>query len=165
MAEQVLLYNRMRRPLDRTHPLDQPLPKGTYRVVVSGWVESEKGAFLMTRLPDGDAPNAGLWQPVTGNVLEGETSLSAVLRTASAALGLEAEPKKVKLHSAERVDRCQSFHDVFRIKATKKLEELTVDTTLLAEARWMMPAEIEQLARQKKLSPLARNYDDIIFPE
>ncbi len=164
MAEVFDLYNRMRRPLGRTAEAGQPLGPGHYHVVVSAWIASDKGAFLMTRRRE-DADEAGRWEAVTGNVLAGEGSMAAALRLAADTLGLAADPKKVKLHSSERQESLRLFHDVFVIKATKKLEELTVDTGRVAEARWMMPAELDKLAAEGQLTTLMREYYDVVYPE
>lgn len=165
MAEEFDLYNRQRRPLGRTHPRGTPLPSGTYHVVVTGWIESEKGAFLMVRRAENATSEPGLWEAPGGCVQAGETSLTAVLREVREELGLEVDPKRVKLLSSERHEKDRVFSDVFLLRATKKLDELTVDHTELAQARWMMPAEIEQLHREGKLCRWANNYADIIYPE
>ena len=164
MAEVFDLYNRMRRPLGHTAEMGQPLGPGHYHVVASAWIASDKGAFLMTRRTDA-ADEPGKWEALTGNVLTGEGSMAAVLRMARDTLGLEADPKKVKLHSSERQESLRVFHDVFVIKATKKLEELTVDTAAVAEARWMMPAELDKLAKDGQLTALMREYYDVVYPE
>lgn len=163
MAEEFDLYNRQRRPLGRTHPRGVPLPAGTYHVVVTGWIVSEKGAFLMIRRAE--EPSAGLWEAPGGSVQAGETSLAAVLREVKEEVGLEADPKRVRLLSSERKEQDRFFYDVFLLHETKKLEELTIDPAEVAEARWMMPAEIEQLHREGRLSPLMSCYADVIYPE
>ena len=37
--------------------------------------------------------------------------------------------------------------------------------TRIAEARWMMPAELDKLAKDGQLSSLMREYADIVYPE
>ena len=160
MAEVFDLYNRMRRPLGRTATPDMPLGPGHYHAVVTVWICSEKGAFLMTRRLDD-----GTWEALTGNLLSGETGMTAVQRLTADTLGLEADVRKLKLRSSERREPEKLFQDSYLLKATKKLEELTVDTTRIAEARWMMPAELDKLAKDGQLSGLMREYADIVYPE
>ena len=154
------LYNRMRRPLGRSVEEGTPLGPGHYHVVVTVWIASEKGAFLMTRRHED-----GKWQALTGNLLTGEGGMAAVQRLTTTTLGLEPELHKLKLRSSERREPEKVFQDSYLLKATKKLEELTVNTDRIAEARWMMPAELDKLAAEGQLAPLMREYYDIVFPE
>lgn len=163
MAEEFDLYNRQRRPLGRTHPRGEPLPAGAYHVGVTGWITSGKGAFLMVRRAK--EPSLGLWEAPGGGVQAGETSLEAVLREVKEELGLEVDPKQVKLISSERREADHIFYDVFLLRAAKKLSELTLDPDEVAEARWMMPVEIERLHRDGKLSPLMNYYADVLYLE
>jgi 8-oxo-dGTP diphosphatase len=165
MAEMVDLYNRQRHPLNRTAERGTPLSSGCYHVVVTGWIESTKGAFLMVRRKAGPAINDGLWEAPGGAVQAGETSLAAVLRETNEELGLTVDTKTVKLLSSERQDKDHIFYDVFLLRADTKLEDLTVNPDELAEARWMMPAEIAQLSADGLLSPYMSYYADIVYPE
>ena len=159
MAEMIDLYNRQRKPLDRTAEAGAPLPAGSYFLFVSGWIESAKGAFLMVR------PKDGLWQAPSGPVHAGEGSLTAVLRIVKEDLGLEIEPKTVKLLSSERQEKDHMFYDVFRLRNDTRLDSLTIDPDKLDEARWMMAAEIARLAAEGQLSPYMKYYEDVVYPE
>lgn len=165
MAEVFDLYNRMRRPLGRTAEPGMPLGPGHYHVMVTVWIASEKGAFLMTRRRDDDPVQPGKWEALTGRLLSGEGGMAAVTRLTTTTLGLEPDLKKLKLHSSERREPEKVFQDSYLLKATKKLEELTVDTARIAEARWMMPAELDKLAKEGQLSALMREYYDVVYPE
>lgn len=160
MAEVFDLYNRMRRPLGYTATPETPLGPGHYHAVVTVWIGSEKGAFLMTRRHDN-----GKWEALTGNLLSGETGMTAVQRLTTTVLGLEPDLRKLKLHSSERREAEKLFQDSYLLKATKKLEELTVDTARIAEARWMMPAELDKLAKEGQLSALMVDYADVVYPQ
>ncbi|MCI2047506.1 MAG: NUDIX hydrolase [Faecalibacterium sp.] len=164
MAEMIDLYNRQRHPLNQTAERGAPLSAGCYRVVVTGWIESAKGAFLMVRRKAGPAANDGLWEAPGGGVQAGETSLAAVLREVKEELGIEPDIKTVKLFSSERQDSAHAFYDVFLLRADTKLDELTVNADELAEARWMMPADIDELSRAGLLSPYMRYYEDVVYP-
>jgi ADP-ribose pyrophosphatase YjhB (NUDIX family) len=161
MADMIDLYNRQRHPLDRTAEAGAPLPSGCYRIEVTGWIESAKGAFLMVRPKAGE----GKWQAVSGGVLTGESSLTAVLREANTQLGIEIDPKTIRLLNSERQERGRLFYDVFLLRCDTKLDELTVNADLLAEARWMMPAEIAQMDRDGLLDTHMKYYADVVYPE
>lgn len=162
MAEVFDLYNRQRHPLNRTAEEGTPLSAGCYRLWVTGWIESTKGAFLMVRPKAGD----GRWEALSGGVATGgEGSLTAVLRHAKEELGLEVDPKSVKLLNSERQEKDRLFYDVFLLRSDTKLDELTVNAETLAEARWMMPAEIAQLAQDGLLSEHMAYYADVVYPE
>ena len=60
MAEMIDLYNRQRHPLNRTAERGETLPSGCYHVIVTGWIESAKGAFLMARRKPGDGIAGGV---------------------------------------------------------------------------------------------------------
>lgn len=162
MAETIDLYNRQRKPLGRTAALDEPLPAGSYRLLVTGWIESAKGAFLMVRPKAGDGSQ---WQAPTGPVLAGETSLAAALRIVQSQLGIQPETKTIRLLSSDRQEKDRLFYDVFRLRSDTKLDGLTVDTDQLYEARWMMPADIARLADEGQLTPYMKNYEDVVYPE
>ncbi len=164
MAEMIDLYNRQRHPLNRTAERGAPLSAGCYRVLVTGWIESTKGAFLMVRRKAGPAVNDGLWEAPGGGVQAGETSLAAVLREIREELGIAPDVKTVKLLNSDRQDAAHAFYDVFLLRADNKLDELTVNAAELAEARWMMPADIAALARDGMLSPYMRYYEDVVYP-
>ncbi len=161
MAEVFDLYSRQRRALDRTAEEGSPLPAATYRLWVSGWIESAKGAFLMVRPKAGE----GKWEALSGGVHAGEGSLTAVLRHAQEQLGLEIDPKGVKLLNSERQEQERLFYDVFLLRSDTKLEDLTVNADLLADARWMMPADIAQLDRDGLLASHMKYYADVVYPE
>lgn len=161
MAEVFDLYNRQRHPLGRTAEEGGSMPSGCYRLWVSAWIESAKGAFLMVRPKAGE----GRWEAVSGGVAPGEGSLSAVLRHVKEQLGLEIDPKAVKLMNSERQERGSIFYDVFLLRSDTKLDELAVNADLLAEARWMMPADIAQLDRDGLLDARMQYYADIVYPE
>jgi len=165
MAEMIDLYNRQRHPLNRTAERGETLPSGCYHVIVTGWIESAKGAFLMARRKPGDGIAGGLWEAPGGAVQSGETSLEAVLREVHEELGIEIDPKTVKLLSSERRDKDRVFYDVFLLRNDTKLDQLAVNADELAEARWMMPADIDQLHADGLLSPYMDYYADVVYPE
>ena len=54
---------------------------GEYRLIAHVWIRNKQGQWLITKRSEGQ-PYAGWWEPTSGSVRSGETTLDAALREA-----------------------------------------------------------------------------------
>lgn len=101
------------------------LNSGEFIITVTAWVVNNDGKILMTqrRL---DKVKGGMWEPTTGLVKSGETSIQGVLRELSEEIGLilnENEVEQIKEIVEER-DDLNFFRDIYLVKKNIPIEDV-----------------------------------------
>ena len=152
------LYTKEGSPTGRIHRRGDPIPKGYYHPGVHVWIQNSKGQYLMSQRA-ADRPTFPLkWECVGGSMLAGEDSLTGAIREVREELGVTLDPSNGKLLFTEARDIVANvpFYDymymwLFRYDGEFSLKDAS--TQEVAQARWMVVSEIQELADQGTLSP------------
>jgi len=138
-AETWDIYDVNRSRTGRIHPRGEPLPPGTYHLVVHVWVQNGRGEFLITRrAPEKSWPL--LWECTGGSALAGEDSLTAALREAKEETGFALLPENgARVFAVRRED---TFCDVWLFRQDVALADFVPQPGETTEARLAAPEEI-----------------------
>lgn len=141
MKEYFDLYNVSGQFTGETLLRGEPVPKGRYHKVVHIWVQNPEGRLLMQKRSDTVTWKPGMWAVTGGSAVAGEDELDAAVRELGEELGIAVLPEQMEfLFSMRRRD---TFCYVYLLKAEISLEELTLQESEVANAKWMTQEEIE----------------------
>ena len=133
MAEYWDLLDANRRPLGKLHRRGDPLPEGSYHLVVQIWVRDDAGRFLISRRHPGK-PWPLYWETTGGSVVAGEDSLTGARRELEEELGICVPAERMKPLGA--ITREQTIYDVYLVRWNGGLSELTLQDTEVVDAKW-----------------------------
>ncbi|WP_027623375.1 NUDIX hydrolase [Clostridium lundense] len=147
------LYNKNREKTNLKHQRGDPISLGLYHVVVSIWIKSDDGNYLMSqRHPNKTYPEC--WECTGGSVLSGETSLQGALREVKEELGITLEESSGQLIHSKRREATQDFYDVWLFHSNATLSDLVLQKEEVINAKWMSKHEIKNLFNNGELHPL-----------
>lgn len=135
------------------------LKPGEYHLVVHIWIVSPDGKFLLQRRSDKKKLMPGEWAATGGAAVSGETSFEAAKRELFEELSIESDQNTLK--QILRLKRRNSLLDVWMIVCDKKAEQLTLQKSEVAEARWVSEAELREMIQKG----LFHNYGKEYFSE
>lgn len=116
------------------------LKPGEYHLVVHIWIVSRDGRFLLQRRSDKKKLMPGEWAATGGAAISGESSYEAAHRELFEELGIPSSKQTLK--QVLRLKRRNSLVDVWMIISDAKLEELKLQKSEVAEARWVTKEEL-----------------------
>lgn len=116
------------------------LKPGEYHLVVHIWIVSRDGRFLLQRRSDKKKLMPGEWAATGGAAISGESSYEAANRELFEELGIRSNKQTLK--QILRIKRRNSLVDVWMITSDAALEELTLQKSEVAEARWVTKEEL-----------------------
>ncbi len=133
------------------------LKSGEYHLVVHIWVLSSKGEILVQRRADDKKLMPGEWAATGGAAKSGESSFSAAKRELFEELGIKSD--KDSLIKLLRLKRKNSILDVWAITVDIPSEELTLQKSEVAEAKWVKRDKFLEMIE----NGLYHNYGDEYF--
>lgn len=154
------LFDENRCPLDRRHKRGNPMPEGCYHLVVSIWVRSEKGMYLMSQRHQ-NKNYGGLWECTGGCVNAGETSLEGAVREVEEEVRIVLDPMNGKLIRSARREAHHDFYDVYLFEWKGPLPVIRIQEEEVIQAKWMSPSEIRSLWEQKEMHPELFYYQEV----
>lgn len=153
-AKRQLTGEHMRRGLN--------IPQGYYHIIVGCWIRNSKGQYLMSLRHPSKKLFGNLWECTGGCVTAGENSLEGAVREAHEELGVQLDPGIGKLIYSIRRDRWQDFYDAYLFDCDVAIDELHLQDTEVADARWMSLDDIAEVNNAGRLYPLISYYDKIL---
>ncbi len=135
------------------------LKPGEYHLVVHIWIVSPEGKFLLQRRSDQKKLMPGEWAATGGAAVSGESSFEAAKRELFEELSIESNENTLK--KILRLKRRNSLLDVWMIVCDKKAEQLTLQKSEVAEARWVSESELREMIGKG----LFHNYGKEYFSE
>ena len=123
------------------------LKEGEYFLFEQAWVLNEKNEILLTRR----APNkkyGGIWEPTSGHVKSGETSLDGIKRELEEELGLVVKDEEIKLVKSY-IDK-KSIREIWIVKKNIKIEELKFVDSEVSDAKFVSLAEFEKMLQNNE---------------
>lgn len=141
-------YDRFRKPLGYTIRRGDSIPKGARHLVVHMIYHNSMGELLVQRRAEEKELAPGLWALTGGAAAAGETSEAACVRETEEELGFTPDMGDAEL-SISFVTH-DAIVDVYVIKADVALDDLRLQESEVAEARWLDRAEFLSLVRDKE---------------
>ncbi|GEM_PF-96186 len=155
------LYDKDRNLTGETIKRGSMIPDGLYHLVITVWLRDSKGRFLMSLRSDKKRWCPGMWEATGGAVDHGESSLEGAVREVREELGIELNPKEGKLIRSTRSEEMRDFYDVWLFDIDETFENITLQKSEVAEARFMTTDEIDNLWNEGKLHVLLHYYKEV----
>lgn len=134
---------------------------GEYHLVVHIWVVSSDGNILIQRRADSKREMPGQWAANGGCAIAGETSLAAARRELSEELGIECDDNALK--KVLRLRRRNSLIDIWVVTTDLSLDELKLQETEVAEAKWVTMNELKCMIKCGKFHNYGSEYFEKVF--
>ena len=137
---------------------------GEYHLVVHIWVISDKGEFLIQKRSEDKKLMPGEWAATGGSAISGETSFCAAQRELLEELGINLTQRFCK--KMARIKKRNSFVDIWFTKSNKDVSSLTLQSSEVAEARWVSEEELRQMVENKEFHNYGKEYfDELVYYE
>lgn len=135
--------------------------RGEYHLVVHIWIVSPDGKILIQRRTDNRKSMPGEWAATGGAAVSGEDSFTAASRELLEELGIAST--KQTLQKAFTLKRRNSFLDVWFINFYAPAEELKLQKTEVAEAKWVTEEELRQMINKGLYHDYGKEYFNNVF--
>lgn len=127
------LYDKDRKPLNRTHVRGEAFAEGEYYVSCEIWVRNSKGEFLITkRHPDKKAGN--LWEFAGGGTLAGETTAQSAVRELKEETGIQSQESELQLFATYQ--HKNYFLDLFLLNKDVEISDIVLQPGETIDAKW-----------------------------
>ncbi len=113
------------------------------RIEVELFFIDEEGRILLTRRSDNRKHYPGVWTPPGGRSQKGESGEEACAREIREQLSVTADMQHARLLLCKKADGI--LHEVFLVYQTIREEEIVPDRTKVAEVRFLLPEEADEL--------------------
>ena len=136
------LYDKDRKPLNRTHVRGEAFAEGEYYVSCEIWVRNSKGEFLITkRHPDKKAGN--LWEFAGGGTLAGETTTQSAVRELKEETGIQSQETELQLFATYQ--HKNYFLDLFLLNKDVEISNIVLQPGETIDAKWASEETILQM--------------------
>ena len=136
------LYDKDRKPLNRTHVRGEAFAEGEYYVSCEIWVRNSKGEFLITkRHPDKKAGN--LWEFAGGGTLTGETTTQSAVRELKEETGIQSQESELQLFATYQ--HKNYFLDLFLLNKDIEISDIVLQPGETIDAKWASEETILQM--------------------
>ena len=136
------LYDKDRKPLNRTHVRGEAFAEGEYYVSCEIWVRNSKGEFLITkRHPDKKAGN--LWEFAGGGTLAGETTTQSSVRELKEETGIQSQESELQLFATYQ--HKNYFLDLFLLNKDVEISDIVLQPGETIDAKWASEETILQM--------------------
>lgn len=137
------------------------LKSGEYHLVVHIWIVSPSGMFLIQRRADDKKLMPGEWAATGGAAVSGEDSFTAASRELFEELGIKSDRKSLK--KLERIKRRNSLLDVWAIVCDTPENELVLQHSEVAEAKWVTESRLRKMIEEGKFHNYGKEYFESVF--
>ncbi len=137
------------------------LKRGEFHLVVHIWILSSDNKILVQRRSDDKKLMPGEWAATGGAAVSGENSFTAAKRELFEELGIISDENSLK--RLFRVKRRNSFLDVWYIETDVKIDELTLQKTEVAEAKWVTKDELDAMIKNGEYHNYGNDYFSKVF--
>ncbi len=136
---------------------------GEYHLVVHIWIVSKEGNLLIQRRAETKREMPGEWAANSGCATSGESSFNAARRELKEELGIELKENEIK--KILRLKRRNSLIDVWMLETDISVEELTLQETEVAQAKWVSRNELMSMIKNGEFHNYGKDYFEKVFGE
>lgn len=137
------------------------LKPGEYHLVVHIWAVSSKGEFLIQRRSENKKLMPGDWAATGGAAISGEDSYTAANRELYEELGIPSNRHSLK--KLVRIKRRNSLLDIWFINTDIKIENLRLQKSEVAEAKWVCKGEFISMIENGEFHNYGSEYFETLF--
>ena len=137
------------------------LKSGEYHLVVHIWIFSSDGRILIQRRSDTKPLMPGEWAATGGAAIAGENSYPAANRELYEELGIRSDKRTLK--KAFRIKRRNSLLDVWLIESDIPVNQLKLQKSEVAEAKWVSVEELQSMIESGKFHNYGSEYFKRVF--
>ncbi len=142
------LYDINRKPTGKTIFKGDPIPEGNYILVNLVYIQNNEGKFLIQKR---SVAKNGKFATTGGHPKEGETSLEGIMTEIKEEIGLDVNPKELKLYFSDRFDSEQVFADAYYLKMdVPNIEDLILQKEEVDSVHWFTADDIRSLMKEGK---------------
>lgn len=135
--------------------------QGEYHLVVHIWVISGDGRILIQRRSDTKKLMPGEWAATGGAAISGEDSFTAASRELFEELGIKSNKENLK--KILRLKRRNSLLDIWLITSDLTVNELKLQESEVAEAKWVTFDELKIMVESNKFHNYGKEYFERVF--
>ena len=139
------------------------LKQGEYHLVVHIWIVSSSGELLIQRRSDKKKLMPGEWAATGGAAVAGEDSFKAAKRELFEELGIMSDEETLK--KLFRIKRRNSLLDVYAINSDIAADDLHLQETEVAEAKWVSREVLTSMIKNGKYHDYGREYFAKLFED
>jgi len=132
------------------------LKRGQYHLVVHIWVVDKNNRILIQRRSTLKEMMPGEWAATGGAAISGETSPIAASRELKEELGIVTNSGELKFIG--RITNLSSFVDIWIVDCNIEIEELKLQASEVAEAKWVTVDELSTMIKNQKFHNYGRKY-------
>jgi len=137
------------------------LKPGEYHLVVHIWIVSSSGSLLIQRRANSKKLMPGEWAATGGAAISGEDSFKAAQRELFEELGIKGDRNTLK--KLTRIKRRNSLVDVWVITTDMPVNELVLQESEVAEARWVTRDRLCEMINDGKYHNYGKEYFNTVF--
>lgn len=154
------LYTEDREPTGKIIKRGEPIPDGSYHLVVHVCVFNSRGEMLIQRRQPFKEGWPGMWDvSVGGSAVAGENSKTAAERETLEEIGLTVSLGRPVL----TIHYDEGFDDFFTVIRDCSTEELTLQPEEVCEAKWASKEEILAMIRDGSFIPYHEELIGLLF--
>ena len=137
------------------------LSNGEYHLVVHIWIISSEGKLLIQKRSENKKLMPGEWAATGGAAISGEDSFTAASRELFEELGIKSDAQTLK--KAVRLKRRNSFVDVWLINSDIPAEDLTLQESEVACAKWVDRQTLINMVKNGEYHDYGKDYFKTVF--
>ncbi len=142
------LYDINRNLTGKTIFKGEPIPENNYIIVVLVFIQNSEGNFLIQKRSE---RKNGKYATTGGHPKSGENSIQGILSEVKEEIGLDINPKNLKLYYSGRSTSEKVFWDDYYIKMdVPNIENLTLQKEEVDSVCWLSINEIHSLMNEDK---------------
>ena len=153
MSELVDIYNNKKEKTGKVveRKRGASLEKDEYIISVTCWIINNEEKILLTQRKI-DKHNGGMWEPTTGLVISGESSLQGILRELNEEIGIKVNAKEIKLAKeiVEKRSELNFFRDIYLLRKDIKINDLVFSDGEVVSAKYVTIEEFKQMITNKE---------------
>ena len=140
------LYDQERNLTGETIFKGEAIPKNKYIVVVLVFIQNSDGKFLIQKRSE---RKNGKYATTGGHPKSGENSIEGIITEVKEEIGLDLNPKDLKIYFSGRSETEQVFWDDYYIKLdVPNIEKLKLQAEEVASVEWLSENEIHNLMKE-----------------
>ena len=136
------LYNKNKENTKFSILKEQKVPDNYYTLVVTVLIQNSKKEILIQKRSKQKGGEYGL---TSGHPKTGEDSLTGIITEIKEELGVEAQPKELKLMYSVRDDNNKCFYDLYYLKKDYEEDKMLLQKEEVENVYWYTIEEINSL--------------------
>ena len=142
------------------HRRGDPVPDGSFHLVVHSWIMDPSGLFLISQRQKG-RPYELKWERTGGSVLAGESSLGGAVREAMEELGVDLTDAPCYFIKSVKRPRFHDFYDAWLFIVPKEDVTVKTDPEEVHAFMWATYDEMKNLKENNELVKSSRYFDEV----